>query len=161
LPQKHIGQEGTLYFSMDALLANTSNITKILDAEVYQNIAITPSYSNIKSNPSKPRLSYDEDYHHISITISLSPYLYHHISITISLSPYLYHHISITISQDTFSQEIIISSLDKNGKWSNHIQPAYDIGEYKLNIDSSTIKVTAQILDRFGNLSKRSIIKIN
>jgi hypothetical protein len=37
---------------MDALLANTSNITKILDAEVYQNIAITPSYSNIKSNPS-------------------------------------------------------------------------------------------------------------
>ena len=133
MPQKHIGQEGTLYFSMDALLANTSNITKILDAEVYQNIAITPSYSNIKSNPSKPRLSYDEDYHHISITIS----------------------------QDTFSQEIIISSLDKNGKWSNHIQPAYDIGEYKLNIDSSTIKVTAQILDRFGNLSKRSIIKIN
>jgi hypothetical protein len=118
---------------MDALLANTSNITKILDAEVYQNIAITPSYSNIKSNPSKPRLSYDEDSHHISITIS----------------------------QDTFSQEIIISSLDKNGKWSNHIQPAYDIGEYKLNIDNSTIKVTAQILYRFGNLSKRSIIKIN
>lgn len=121
---------GHIHFSMEALLANTSDITDTLDAEVYQDIAITPSYSNIKSSPSEPVLSYNKSSQSITITIP----------------------------KDTFSQEIIISSLDKNGKWSNQIQPAYDISEYKFNPDNKTTKVAVQILDRYGNLSDKTVL---
>ena len=123
---------GHIHFSMEALLANTSGITDTLNKEVYQDIAITPSYSNIQSTPDKAILNYDKE------NLALK----------------------ITIPKNTIPQAIVISSLDKNGKWSNQIQPAYDINEYKFNLDNKTTKVAVQILDRYGNLSDKTVLAI-
>ena len=121
---------GHIHFTMNTLLDNTSNMTTSLKDRVYQNPTITPSYSNIKSNPSPPILIYNKKFHKMKIVIL----------------------------KDTTSQSLIIKVLNKKHKWHTRIVPAYNINKYKLKMNHSTKKVTVQILDRYGNLSDKTVL---
>ncbi|WP_052399109.1 glycoside hydrolase family 10 protein [Candidatus Francisella endociliophora] len=115
---------GHIHFSMIDLLNNTANMTDILESKVYQQLAITPNYSNITSSPQRPELNYDKKSK------------------------------ELTISFPDLTQTIAVFTKDKNKGWSINYYPAYNKKEITLTIKNTTEQVEVKLMDRYGNLSE-------